>query len=336
MSNHATPADVTRKPWKIAFEEHYLTPSFQDNIPAGIKPTDVPRVYRELMEVDERRVAKMDAAGIEYAILSLNSPGIQAELTGVGAIARARLANDELKAVTARHARRLGGFAALPMQDPLAAADELERCVNELGFHGALINSFTNLGDDDTVAFLDEEQYFPFWERAQALDLPVYLHPRNPPLSQQLFYRDRPELLAATWAFLVETSTHALRLITSGLFDRYPKLQICLGHLGEALPFCIWRLTTVYQQKVPNSKLQKDIRGYLASNFHYTTSGFFDTAAMTNVMQQVGADRVLFSTDHPWMEMSAGAAWFDNAQLSDAVKLQVGRENAVKLFRLDL
>ena len=215
MSNNAaTTSTLPTKPWKIAFEEHYLTPSFQDNIPAGIKPTDVPRVYRELMEVDERRILKMDAAGIEYAILSLNSPGIQSELSANKAIALSRLANDELKTITEQHPKRLGGFAALPMQDAVAAADELERCVKQLGFHGALINSFSNLGDENIIEFLDEEKYFPFWERVQELDLPVYLHPRNPPLSQQMMYRDRPELLAATWAFLVETSTHALRPVS--------------------------------------------------------------------------------------------------------------------------
>lgn len=323
-------------PWKIAFEEHYLTPSFNDDMPEGLKPSDVPVVHKKLLDVGEGRIALMDRAKIQYAILSLNSPGIQAEANRDQAIRQAKLANDELKAITAKYPQRLGGFAALPMQDPKAAADELERCIKQLGFHGALVNSFSNIGDEQTVSYLDEPQFFPFWERVQDLDVPLYLHPRNPPLSQQLMFRNHPELLAATWAFLVETSTHALRLITSGLFDRFPRLQICLGHLGEALPFYAWRVSTVYKQKVPNSTLNKTISDYLSSNFHYTTSGFFNTPALVSAMQQVGSDRVLFSSDHPWMDMTDGGDWFDKAELNEPDRLKIGRSNAVKLFKLNL
>jgi predicted TIM-barrel fold metal-dependent hydrolase len=323
-------------PWKIAFEEHYLTLSFNDDVPESVKPSEVPVVHRKLLDVGEGRLALMDRARIQYAILSLNSPGIQAEANREQAIRQAKLANDELKAITSKYPQRLGGFAALPMQEPKAAADELERCVRQLGFHGALVNSFSNIEGDQTVSYLDEPQFLPFWERVHDLDVPLYLHPRNPPRSQQLMFRDHPELLAATWAFLVETSTHALRLITSGLFDRYPRLQICLGHLGEALPFYAWRLSTVYKQKAPNSTLKRTVTDYLTSNFHYTTSGFFNTPALVGALQQVGSDRVLFSADHPWMDMTDAGDWFDGAELNEPDRLKIGRSNAVKLFKLTL
>jgi predicted TIM-barrel fold metal-dependent hydrolase len=324
------------RPWKVAFEEHYLTPHFDVDQPGGTKLENLPVVHRNLLDVDAGRIEQMDRAGIQYAILSLNSPALQAETDPQAAVRQATFANDELKRIIERHPKRLGGFAALPMQNPAAAADELERCVRQLGFPAPLVNSFTNIRNENTVQYLDEPQFYPFWERVQDLGVPFYLHPRNPPLSQQLMFRDHPELLAATWAFLVESSTHALRLITSGLFDRYPRLQICLGHLGEALPFYAWRLTHVYEGRVPNSKLKKDISGYLSSNFHYTTSGFFDTEATLAVARQVGIERVHFSTDFPWMDMVEGGTWLDHAQMSEADKLRIGRDNAIDLFKLKL
>jgi 2,3-dihydroxybenzoate decarboxylase len=323
------------QPWKIAFEEHFLTPQFND-LPSGMTPTSVAEVYRKLLDVGEGRIATMDQAGIEYAILSLNSPGLQAETEGPISAGKARRVNDQLRGIVDKYPRRLGGFAALPTQNPKAAADELERCVRQLGFHGALINSFSNLGNAESAIYLDHPSYDVLWERAQALGRPIYLHPRNPLASQQMMFKDHPELMAATWAFLVECSTHALRMITSGVFDRYPRLTICLGHLGEALPAYQWRLTKTYAQKVPNSPLKMDVYGYLKSNFVYTTAGFFDTKAVLNVADIVGIDRVCFSSDHPWMSMVEGGDWLDHAQLEEADRLQIGRSNAMRLFGLKL
>ncbi|HEY4375126.1 MAG TPA: amidohydrolase family protein [Burkholderiales bacterium] len=329
------PGFATQSPWKIAFEEHFLTPQFSD-LPSGMTPASVARVYRDLLEVGDERIALMDKARIEYAILSLNSPGLQAELHGPESAGKARTVNDQLKAIIDKYPKRLGGFAALPTQDPEAAAAELERCVTQYGFHGALINSFSNLGDAQSVVYLDDPRYDVLWERAQALDLPIYLHPRNPLASQQMMFQGHPELLAAGWAFLVECSTHALRMITSGVFDRFPKLTIALGHLGEALPAYQWRISKTYTQKVPKSTLKKDMYGYLKSNFVYTTAGFFDTRATMHVADIVGLDRVCFSSDHPWMDMVEGGDWLDRAQLSEAERLQIGRGNAMRLFKLKL
>ncbi|MFL9943830.1 amidohydrolase family protein [Paraburkholderia graminis] len=330
----ATAVDF-HKPWKIAFEEHFLTPNFTD-LPSGITASGVPKVYQALLETGDGRIELMDQAKIQYAILSLNSPGLQAEVDGAISHDKAKRVNDELRQIIDARPARLGGFAALPTQDPNASAEELERAVKALGFHGALINSFSNVGDADSVRYLDDPSYDVLWERAEALRAPIYLHPRNPLPSQQRMFAGHPELLAATWAFLVECSTHALRMITSGVFDRFPNLIVCLGHLGEALPAYQWRITKTYSQKVPQSKLRKDIVGYLRSNFVYTTSGFFNTKAMMNVVDIVGIEQVCFSSDHPWMNMTDGGEWFDSASITERERSQIGRDNAIRLFGLQL
>jgi gamma-resorcylate decarboxylase len=327
---------IPSRPWKVAFEEHYMTSHFSRVVRGDTKVTGETSVYDLLLDVGAQRIETMDRAGIQYAILSLNTPGIQGETDPATAVRDAQFANDELRRIVDQHPGRFGGFAALPMQDPKAAADELERAVRQLGFHAPLVNSFSNVGTDEDVTFLDEPQYEPFWERVQDLNVPLYLHPRNPVRSQQLMFRDHPELLAATWAYLVETSTHALRLITSGLFDRFPNLRICLGHLGESLPFMAWRISAVYERHAHRVKLKQDITSYLKTNFLYTTAGFFDTTATVEVMNLVGRDRVFFSTDYPWMDMIQGGQWFDAAKLSDADKWRIGRANAVELFKLKL
>jgi gamma-resorcylate decarboxylase len=332
----AEPVSIPSRPWKIAFEEHYMTSHFARVIRGDTKVTGESSVYDQLLDVGSKRIETMDRAGIQYAILSLNTPGIQGEIDPATAVSDARLANDQLRSIIDTQPGRFGGFAALPMQDPKAAADELERAVHQLGFHAPLVNSFSNLHSDNSVVYLDEPQYEPFWERMQAIGVPLYLHPRNPLQSQQLMFRDHPELLAATWAYLVETSTHALRLVTSGLFDRFPDLRICLGHLGESLPFLAWRISAVYGRHAHRVKLKQDITYYLKTNFLYTTSGFFDTTATLEVMDFAGRDRVYFSTDYPWMDMIQGGKWLDSARMSDADRWRIGRTNAVKLFNLKL
>jgi predicted TIM-barrel fold metal-dependent hydrolase len=327
---------IPARPWKVAFEEHYMTPHFSRVIRGDTKVTGETSVYDLLLDVGAQRIDTMNQAGIQYAILSLNTPGIQGESDPTTAVRDAQFANDELRHIVDQNPGRFGGFAALPMQNPQAAADELERAVRQLGFHAPLVNSFSNIGGDQGVTFLDEPQYEPFWERLQDLNVPLYLHPRNPVSSQQLMFRDHPELLAATWAYLVETSTHALRLITSGLFDRFPNVRVCLGHLGESLPFMAWRISAVYGRHAHRVKLKRDISSYLKTNFLYTTSGFFDTTATREVMKLVGRDRVFFSTDYPWMDMIQGGRWLDTAALSNAEKWKIGRTNAIELFNLKL
>src|SRR6185369_13102993 len=188
-------------------------------------------------DFQDKRLRLMDASGVEIMIASLNAPAVQAIWDVQRAIAVAREANDVLAAEIAKRPDRFAGFAALPMQDPEAAARELTRCVKELGFYGALVNGFSQIGTPDSAVFYVLPQYRNFWATVHALDVPFYLHPRAPLATRQQVYEGHEWIAGSPWGFAVETSIHALRLMGSGLFDEFPKLQIILGHLGEGLPF---------------------------------------------------------------------------------------------------
>lgn len=318
---------------KIAVEEHFATPELQDLISGvGWSPDEWRGVLDRLCDT-ERRLAEMDRLGIEKAVLSLGSFGIQDVVDPAEALTRAVAANDALAEIVARSPQRFAGFAALPMQDPVAAADELERAVAELGFSGALVNGYSSLGSLETGVYYDDERYLPFWECVERLGVPFYLHPRNPLPTQRRIYDGRSELLGPTWAFAVETGSHALRLITSGLFDRYPKLTIIVGHLGEFLPFALPRL----QQRmshISHVTLDKPATQYLRDNFYITTSGNSHTASLIGVLLEVGADRLLFAADYPFEAMEDGARWFDSVPISETDRLKIGRTNAERLLGL--
>ncbi|MGK4585782.1 amidohydrolase family protein [Kitasatospora sp. HPMI-4] len=319
-------------PGKIALEEHFNLPEFSNELPQYVNPEMMREIARRLLDLGEERLAEMDAAGIDYSLLSLTAPGIQGETDPQRAVTRARQANDELADLVAANPNRYGGFAALPMQDPAAAATELERCVNELGFHGAMLNGFTNINDANTGWYYDHERYLPFWERAEALGVPLYLHPRDPLPGNQGIYEGHPELFGAVWTFTVETATHTLRLMTSGLFDRFPKLTIILGHLGETLPFNIWRIDHRASKMGDLIKYRKPLTHYLNNNFYVTTSGNFHTQTLNATMAEMGSDRVLYSSDYPYESMREASDWFDNAAISDNDRIKIGRTNARRLF----
>jgi len=319
---------------KIALEEHFSIDGMTYKNDVMDAPTFA-EVRRRLADTESLRIESMDKAGIELSILSFFSPGIQAETDPDVAVQHAKRANDFLREnVIARHPDRYAGFAAVPMQNPEAAAKELERCVKQLGFKGAMINGYSNTHDENTIEYTDEPKFEVFWAKVAELNVPIYLHPRDPVLSQQRIYEGRPELLSAAWAYGVETSTHALRLITSGLFDRYPGVNIILGHLGETLPFGIWRVQHIINRRGMCKDLKKNIASYLADNFFITTSGNFRTQALLNTMLEVSSDRILFSTDYPYESAEEAATWFDSCTISEPDRLKIGRENAVKLFNL--
>ncbi|WP_218952371.1 amidohydrolase family protein, partial [Amycolatopsis anabasis] len=237
---------------KIALEEAFLEPGEVEAIladeeaflrfcaRAGLTPEFYRPVLRRLAEFDELRLAAMDKAGIEHAILSRTAPGTQAIADPAEAAAVARDSNDFLAEQIARHPDRYSGFAALALHDPHGAAAELERAVTTLGLRGALINGCTNI-DREHGSYLDEPRYHDFWAAAEALDVPIYLHPRPPLPGSSAALDGHPELLGATWGFGPETATHVLRLIFNGIFDRFPRLKLVLGHLGEGLPALLWR-----------------------------------------------------------------------------------------------
>jgi gamma-resorcylate decarboxylase len=317
---------------KIALEEHFVTPALEDCIAGvGWDPKEWRGVLDRLEDVD-RRLEQMDELGIEITVLSLGSDGIQAISDPSKAAATAREANDALAEVVAAHPDRFAGFAAVAMQDPSGATEEAERGVRELGFKGVLVNGYSDMPDGGG-AYYDAPEYLPFWDLFAQLDVPFYLHPRNPLRANAGIYAGREELLGPSWAFAVETGTHALRLITSGLFDRLPDLQVILGHLGEQLPFAIARL----EQRIahnPKVKLDRSPRRVFRENFRITTSGNYHTPSLLGAMLELGADRVMFSADYPFERMSDAAEWFDALAISEADRLKIGRTNAQALLRL--
>jgi gamma-resorcylate decarboxylase len=317
---------------KIALEEHFNLPEFSDELPQYVNPEAMREISRRLLEVSAQRLAEMDAAGIDYSLLSLTAPGVQAETDPRRAVSRARQVNDELAKIVAAHPARYGAFATLPMQDPAEAVAELERCTADLGFHGVMLNGFTNIGDADTGWYYDHERFLPFWERAEALGVPVYLHPRDPLPRNQGIYEGHPELFGAVWSFTVETATHALRLMTSGLFDRFPRLTVILGHLGETLPFTMWRIDHRASYMGDLRRFDKPLTHYLLRNFYFTTSGNFHTQTLNATLAEVGADRVLFSSDYPYESMREAADWFDHAAISENDRVKIGHSNARLLF----
>ncbi|MGA7777407.1 MAG: amidohydrolase family protein [Paraburkholderia sp.] len=323
---------------KIALEEHFASPDTIGDSKHYFTADIWPERRRQLLDFEAERIERMDACGIGYTILSLNAPAVQGIVDTVRAIDVARRANDLLAEQVSRRPERFGAFAALPMQDPQAAARELERTVSELGFKGALVNGFSQNGTADNAAYYDLPQYWPFWAEVARLDVPFYLHPRNPLPSQQLAYEGHPWLLGPAWAFSPETGVHALRLIGSGLFDAYPTLQVILGHLGELVQNNIWRTSHWASATGKNPmgvKAKRPFIDYFRQHFHVTTSGNFRTIAMRNAIEELGGDRVLFSTDYPFETMEEASAWFDGAEIGDNDRQKIGRDNAKQLFRLN-
>lgn len=331
--NAVDPAKADSAPitGKIALEEHFVLPETADTSYA-IRDLPTPELRRKVLDVGSGRIAEMDRGGVEICILSHVAAGIQAIPNASKANDLARRVNDYLADHIVKYPKRLKGFAALPLQDPEAAARELTRCVKELGFCGALVNGFSQIGEADSAVFYDLPQYRPFWATVQDLDVPFYLHPRAPLSTRQQAYEGYPWLAGSPWGFAVETSIHALRLMASGLFDEYPKLRIILGHLGEGLTFGIWRVDHRISRGSGTPKAKLPMSHYLRENFFITTSGNFRTQALTNVILEVGADRVLYSVDYPFEDMVEAKDWFDQASISDPDRMKIAHGNAQKLF----
>ncbi|MFD1554754.1 amidohydrolase family protein [Paraburkholderia silviterrae] len=319
---------------KIALEEHFAIDLTIDQS-KGYAPSHVWEMLKSnLLDIEQQRLERMEQGGTAYSILSLNSPGIQGIPDIAESIDVAKRANDVLAEHVARHPSRLGGFAALPMQDPEAAARELERCVKELGFHGFMVNGFSQVGNAENVVYYDAPQYTDFWAHAAALGKPFYMHPRDPLPSREPIYDGFPWLTAATWAFAVETSIHALRLMTSGLFDRNPGLQMILGHLGEGIPFNVWRVDHILHKAPRGLPCQRSVGEYLRENVHVTTSGNFRTQTLLATMLEMGSDRIMYSVDYPFETHDEASQWFDHCSISETDRAKIGRDNARRLFGL--
>jgi predicted TIM-barrel fold metal-dependent hydrolase len=312
----------------IALEEHYWDQEMITHW--GAAANRAPALRDRLLDLGELRLREMDESGIDVQVISHANPGTQ-RMDAATAVPLARQANDGLSEIISAYPERFAGFATLPTPDPGAAADELERTVKELGFKGAMVNGPTN------GVWFDDRRFWPICERAQALDVPIYLHPSAPhPDVTKAYYQDYladfPALSAAAWGFMVETATEGIRLILSGMFDVYPDLKIILGHMGEALPFALWRIDNSLNR--PGNK-RIAFRETFCRNFYVTTSGFFSTPALQCCLMELGIDRVLFSVDYPFEENAPGTKWFEGVPLSAEDKAKILNGNAARLLGLE-
>ena len=319
----------------IALEEHYRAPMLESVAARRLlsAPPDSPmaRIQAKLDDLGSQRLQDMDAGGIDVQVISQGMPGTE-QLDPEQAIPLARQANDYLAAAIGHHGDRLAGFATLPTSAPEHAADELQRTVTEHGFKGALINGHVR------GRFLDDREFWPIFERAQKLGVPLYLHPAEPPDAvRDAYYSDLPprvaQVLATSgWGWHVDTGLHALRLITAGVLDEYPSLQIIIGHMGEALPFFLDRSSRNLRAQ---ANLEKPLEHYVTNNLHFTTSGMFSYPPLTCLLSVVGADRVMFSVDYPYSRNEEGRDFMLGAPISRIDREKLGFRNAERLLNLD-
>ncbi len=319
---------------KIAVEEHVVFPEYEKYVSrAWMSPEMHQRMIARLSDIGGTRLELMAASGIDVAVLSLVTEGVQGELDPAHAVLQASRANDLMPESVEQYPGRFVGLATVALQDPDAAIAELQRAVRDLAMRGVCVNGFTS--SPAGGEYYDHEKFLPFWQCLAELDVPLYLHPRYPLESQRGIYVGREELLGSTWGFGVETATHALRLITSGLFDRVPGAQVILGHLGETLPFALYRMQG-RMKALRGSALTKPVTEYLHENFYVATSGNFHTPTLLGALMEMGVDRVLFAVDYPFEEMSEAARWFDGVPVAVHDRAKISRGNAATLFAIDV
>lgn len=316
---------------KIALEEHFMHPDFVDywsKTAINISPNLFGKARSVLEDFGERRLSAMNDNNVEHAVLSLAGPGVQVEPSTKTAVKMASSCNDFLAEQIATEPNRYSGFAHLALQDPQSAADELERAVTSLGFKGALINGQTN------GAYLDDDRYSVLWERASDLDVPLYIHPNNPP-DVPYMYQNHPELWGPVWSWTVETGNHALRIIFAGVFDRFPNAKLILGHMGETLPFQLWRFDSRWEiSNRGQMQLEHSPSTYFKRNFWCTTAGVCSDEPLRCAIDAIGLDRVMFSIDYPFENPNDAGTWIDKAPLTDTEREYVCRTNAKQLLRI--
>jgi 2,3-dihydroxybenzoate decarboxylase len=281
------------------------------------------------MPLGALRLKEMDEAGIDIQVLSHTNPGVQ-KLDAETSVRLAKAANDRLYETVRANPARFAAFATLPTPDPKASADELERTVTKYGFKGAMVHGLT------AGRFFDDKMFWPVFERAQALDVPLYMHPAIPhPAVIDAYYKDYakdfPMFIRAAWGFTAETATQGIRLVLSGVLDAYPKTKIIMGHLGEGLPFLLWRISHSLKREGRDTKVFRD---YFCEHFYVTTSGFFSNPALLCTVMEMGIDRVMFSVDYPFVDNTLGTKWIDSIPLCAEDKEKLLNGNAKRLLKM--
>lgn len=319
----------------ITLEEHITTPAILKASSNGdasvLSSAYVHALHARMLDVGDGRLADMDGSGISVQVLSISaSPIDKMELSAAQALARDT--NEALAGAVKAHPHRYAAFCTLALQDTKTAVLELERCVGKLGFKGVMVNGTVN------GQFLDGPKFTPFFEAAQALDVPIYLHPAPPPEAvMDAYFCGLPGhfgflLSTAGWGWHVETGLHSLRLIVSGLFDRFPKLKMIIGHMGENVPFSLARSQSVFARGEWN--LKRSLSEYFQEHFWLTTSGYFTTPPFLCMLQVVGADRIMFSVDYPFSPNAAGRKFLDSLSVSSEDLEKIAHGNAEKLLKL--
>lgn len=313
---------------KIALEEHFLSPGLVDYwrpTMTEVAPPVVERLYKCLTDFGDLRLETMDKAGIARSVLSISGPGVQAERDPAIATRKARESNDFLAVEIQKRPDRYSGFAHIAVQDPQGAAAELERCMRDLKFAGAMINGHTN------GMYLDDPSLAPFWERAEALGAVVYIHPTDPLVPAPVL-NGVPALRRATWEWGFETGSHALRLVFSGLFDRFPKARVGLGHMGETLPYLLSRFDS--RAKLYGVKLAKAPSQYIKDNIVVTVSGVYAAEPLRCAVDALGRDKVMFAADYPFEDAEEAGHFMDSVAIAEDLRADVAYNNAAKLLRL--
>ncbi|MGC2654889.1 MAG: amidohydrolase family protein [Mycobacterium sp.] len=326
----------------IALEEALFIPELAERqpmphqggiprLPAPFKKDCLERYQRRLPDFTEYRLPEMDDAGIDVQVLSLTVPGLQVDLEPELARKNARFVNDYVANVVSEHPDRFRGFAALPLQDPAAAAAELERAVTELGFCGALVNDCVH---GPGGRYLDAPEYDEVWSALESFNVPLYLHPGAPPAEQWQVLQGHPELYGASWSWAAEVGGHALRIVYGGVFDQHPGATLILGHMGEFLPFQRSRLDDRYQTIEVATPLKRPPSTYLGTNVVFTNSGVFSPATLLGAVLEVGADAVMFSVDYPYESSYEAVAGFERTTLSAGDREKIAHGNAERLLRI--
>jgi predicted TIM-barrel fold metal-dependent hydrolase len=315
---------------KISVEEHFLTKDFvlylhsRKEEPTK-KTIDDPLTMR-CIDVGER-LREMDKAGIDMQVLSLSSPGVET-LEKENAITWAKKTNDELAQIVKEHPARFAGLAALPCQDPSVAAAELERTIKMLGFKGAMIKS--NIRGE----YMDDKKYWPIFEKAEKLDVPIYLHPRQPSADMEKAYLKYPGMMSAMIGFGADVHLHVLRLMCSGLFDEFPRLRLIIGHMGETFPYLLWRIDNHFSRFEQYKKLKKKPSEYFRDNFVITTSGVCWYPSLLCAYLTIGADSILWAVDYPHEENGPAVEFIDGAPIFDGDKEKICHLNSERVFKL--